>query len=138
MPRRAHRKLTRPQGWGNVACPDSPVRPTLPPVRTAPDKVAEAVSDPTHQQPSASGEEGGQELDFEQALAELEALVERLESGEQGLEQDLKDFERGIALARQCESRLKAAEQVVQKLVGEPGEEALQPFEKDQGDGERE
>jgi exodeoxyribonuclease VII small subunit len=66
---------------------------------------------------------------FEQAMAELEALVERLESGEQGLEQDLADFERGIALARQCEGQLKDAEQVVYRLVGEPGEERLDPFD---------
>jgi exodeoxyribonuclease VII small subunit len=64
-------------------------------------------------------------------MAELESLVERLESGEQGLEQDLADFERGIALARQCENQLKEAEQVVYKLVGEPGEERLEPLDEE-------
>ena len=66
---------------------------------------------------------------FEEALAELEALVTRLESGEQGLEQDLADFERGISLSRQCEKQLQDAEQVVYKLVGDSAEgEHLEPF----------
>lgn len=79
--------------------------------------------------------QGGEDLSFEQAMAELESLVERLESGEQGLEQDLGDFQRGIALARQCENQLKEAEQVVYKLVGEAGEERLEPFAAENGDG---
>ena len=81
-----------------------------------------------------SPDDSGQEaLSFEDAMAELETLVERLESGGQGLEQDLADFQRGITLARQCEGQLKDAEQTVYKLVGEAGDERLEPFE---GDGE--
>jgi exodeoxyribonuclease VII small subunit len=77
-----------------------------------------------------SADTSGQEaLSFEQAMSELESLVERLESGEQGLEQDLADFQRGIALARQCESQLKDAEQLVYKLVGDAGEERLEAFD---------
>lgn len=94
------------------------------------------MTEHSRQQDPGDGEETGQELDFEQALAELEALVERLESGEQTLEQDLRDFERGIALARQCEGRLKAAEQVVYQLTGEPGEESLESFDPDETNGE--
>ncbi|HKJ71306.1 MAG TPA: exodeoxyribonuclease VII small subunit [Gammaproteobacteria bacterium] len=87
-------------------------------------------------EPEQPAERSGPEaLSFEQAMAELEALVERLESGEQGLEQDLADFQRGIALARQCEGQLKEAEQVVYKLVGEAGEEQLAPFDEDAGEG---
>lgn len=67
-------------------------------------------------------------LSFEEALQELESLVERLESGEQNLEQALRDFERGIALTRQCETQLREAEQVVHKLVSEQGGEHLTPF----------
>ncbi|MFO0511674.1 MAG: exodeoxyribonuclease VII small subunit, partial [Gammaproteobacteria bacterium] len=40
--------------------------------------------------------------DFEKSLAELEALVERLEGGELPLEESLKSFERGVALTREC------------------------------------
>jgi len=66
------------------------------------------------------------DLSFEQALSELETLVERLESGSQGLEQDLSDFQRGIALARYCERQLGEAEQVVYKLIEESGGERLE------------
>ena len=55
--------------------------------------------------------------DFEQALAELEAVVERLEHGELPLEQALTQFERGMALARSCQDALKQAEQKVEILL---------------------
>ncbi len=67
--------------------------------------------------------------DFEKALAELEALVARMEQGDQPLEQSLKDFERGVALARQCQAALKEAEQKVQILTRDAGGERLEPFE---------
>lgn len=56
--------------------------------------------------------------DFEGALAELEALVQRLERGEQTLEQALADFERGVHLARGCQEALARAELRVQELLG--------------------
>jgi exodeoxyribonuclease VII small subunit len=46
----------------------------------------------------------GKTVDFEQALGELEAVVERLEQGELPLEEALKQFQRGIELARICQS----------------------------------
>ncbi|MFQ6021263.1 MAG: exodeoxyribonuclease VII small subunit [Acidiferrobacterales bacterium] len=55
--------------------------------------------------------------DFEAALAELEKLVEKMESGEQSLEDALKSFQRGIELTRTCQQALKHAEQRVEKLV---------------------
>ena len=67
--------------------------------------------------------------DFEKALAELEALVARMEQGDQPLEQSLKDFERGVALARQCQAALKEAEQKVQVLTRDADGERLEPFE---------
>ena len=57
--------------------------------------------------------------DFEQALAELEAVVERLEHGELPLEEALTQFERGIALARSCQDALKQAEQKVEILLAQ-------------------
>lgn len=54
---------------------------------------------------------------FQQAMTELEATVEKLESGEQSLEQSLADFERGVALARHCKQSLSAVEQKVQILM---------------------
>ena len=56
-------------------------------------------------------------LDFETALADLEALVEQLESGELPLEESLKAFEKGITLTRHCQSALKAAELKVKELT---------------------
>jgi len=55
--------------------------------------------------------------DFEAALTELERLVEKMESGEQSLEEALKSFQRGIELTRACQQALKQAEQRVEKLV---------------------
>jgi exodeoxyribonuclease VII small subunit len=55
--------------------------------------------------------------DFEQSMRELEALVERLEQGDLPLEEALKQFERGVALTRACQSALKAAEQKVEILM---------------------
>ncbi len=55
--------------------------------------------------------------DFEQCMAELEALIERLERGDLTLEESLKHFERGVSLARSCQTALKAAEQKVEILL---------------------
>lgn len=56
-------------------------------------------------------------LDFEQALRELETLVERLEQGDLPLEESLRHFERGVALTRECQTALKAAEARVELLT---------------------
>lgn len=66
--------------------------------------------------------------DFEAALAELEGIVARLESGEQSLEEALKSFQRGIELARACQQGLKEAEQRVEKLVQENNETKIVPL----------
>jgi len=66
---------------------------------------------------------------FEEALAQLEALVHKLESGELDLEQALGTFEAGVALAKLCSGRLEAAELRIRKLeesVGGPVERALE------------
>lgn len=67
--------------------------------------------------------------DFEQALAELEAVVERLEHGELPLEQALTQFERGMALARSCQDALKQAEQKVEILLARSMQAEPVPFE---------
>ena len=67
--------------------------------------------------------------DFEAALKELEALVERMEKGDIGLEESLKHFERGIELTRSCQRSLKEAEQKVRILLEKSGEAEIQPFE---------
>ncbi len=65
---------------------------------------------------------------FEESLAELEQLVERMEQGNLGLEESLKLFERGVQLTQSCQKALKEAEQRVQVLQEKNGEPTLQPF----------
>jgi exodeoxyribonuclease VII small subunit len=69
--------------------------------------------------------------EFEKSLAELEALVERMESGELSLEASMKQFERGIQLARTCQQQLKQAELKVQQLVQKNGDAKLENFTDD-------
>lgn len=59
--------------------------------------------------------------DFEKALAELEQIVERMEQGELSLDESLKQFERGIALTRNCQAALQQAEQKVELLLRKNG-----------------
>jgi len=56
-------------------------------------------------------------LTFEQALAELEQIVARLESGQAPLEDSIGMYERGAALKAHCEKKLKEAELKVEKIV---------------------
>ncbi len=56
-------------------------------------------------------------VDLEKSLAELETIVEQLESGEMPLDKSLKEFERGVRLSRECQGALKDAEQRVQVLM---------------------
>ncbi|MBC7203815.1 MAG: exodeoxyribonuclease VII small subunit [Pusillimonas sp.] len=56
--------------------------------------------------------------DFETALTQLENLVAQMEDGEMPLEKSLAAYERGVALAKRCQSLLDAAEQQVKVLQG--------------------
>ncbi len=62
---------------------------------------------------------------FEDALSELEGIVQTLESGEQSLEASLEQFERGVSLSRHCQESLSSAEQKVSKLLKD---DTLEPF----------
>jgi len=55
-------------------------------------------------------------LSFEQALAGLTELVEKLESGELPLEESVAAFEDGVKLSRRCEALLDQADQRLQVL----------------------
>ncbi|ASJ76067.1 exodeoxyribonuclease VII small subunit [Granulosicoccus antarcticus] len=61
---------------------------------------------------------------FEDALGELETLVESLESGDQSLESSLEQFERGVALSRFCQQSLSEAEQKVKILMDDTAEDS--------------
>jgi len=66
---------------------------------------------------------------FESSLIELEQLVEAMEAGELSLDDALKHFEKGIALATSCQTALQHAEQKVTQLLEKNGELVEKPFE---------
>lgn len=69
-------------------------------------------------------------INLEKSLANLETLVEELESGDLPLDQAMKKFEEGIKLTRGCQAALKDAEQKVEILLKSAGgEEALEKFD---------
>ena len=72
-------------------------------------------------------------INLEKSLAELEELVEELESGDLPLETAMKKFEEGIKLTRGCQTALKEAEQKVQILLKSAGgDEDLEDFNVDE------
>ena len=72
------------------------------------------------------------QADFETSIAELEKLVERMESGEADLDESLKLFKRGIELTRQCQQLLDNAQQTVELLSNPDDPDSAEPFESDQ------
>ncbi len=60
-----------------------------------------------------------EEVPFEKALEELEAVIAALESGKLPLEESLATYQRGAELLKLCESRLSAAQARVSVLEGE-------------------
>lgn len=68
---------------------------------------------------------------FEEALGALEDIVNRLDTGELGLEDALTAFEDGVKLVKQCQKTLTAAQQKVEILTENTSGEALAPFQTD-------
>jgi exodeoxyribonuclease VII small subunit len=69
-------------------------------------------------------------MSFESALKELESIVARLEQGEVDLEDSIALYERGQALKAHCETKLKAAESRLEKIVtGAKGAERAEPLD---------
>ena len=67
-------------------------------------------------------------LSFEDALSELERIVAELEQGDVSLDDALKQFERGINLVRNSQSKLEQAQQKVAILLNQNENAALSPF----------
>ena len=67
-------------------------------------------------------------MHYEEAINELESIVNHLEAGDLALEDALKQFERGIALARSNGSKLQKAEQQVSILMQQDTLAPLQEF----------
>ena len=67
-------------------------------------------------------------MSFEDALAELEGIVDKLERGDVPLEQSIAIYERGASLKNHCEARLKSAELKVEQIVqGAGGKVSTEP-----------
>jgi len=58
-------------------------------------------------------------LTYEQALGELESLIDRIEQGEIGLEESLSEYRRGAALLKRCRGILETAEQQIEELTAD-------------------
>ena len=71
------------------------------------------------------------EMSFEEAMAELEQVVAKLESGQAPLDQSIDLYERGAKLKERCEGSLKDAELRVNKIiVGKDGTaKGSEPFD---------
>lgn len=69
------------------------------------------------------------EMSFEEELLELESIVEKLEKGQLSLDESLLLFEKGIKLVRECNDKLKSAQQKVEQLIEENGELRTEKFE---------
>jgi len=63
-------------------------------------------------------------MTFEQAMKELEKIIDQLDGGDVPLEESITIYERGAALQKHCESKLRQAEMRVQKIVAGSGGEA--------------
>ncbi len=59
-------------------------------------------------------------MTYEQALGELESLIDRIEQGEIGLEESLNEYRRGADLLKRCRGILETAEQQIEELTADP------------------
>ncbi|MBM4099734.1 MAG: exodeoxyribonuclease VII small subunit [Planctomycetes bacterium] len=72
-------------------------------------------------------------LGFEEAVEELERIVERMEGGESSLEESLREYARGAALVRRCRQVLDQAEQRIESIGGAQLDAGAEP--RTQGNG---
>ncbi|MFP4097179.1 MAG: exodeoxyribonuclease VII small subunit [Alphaproteobacteria bacterium] len=74
-----------------------------------------------------------EKLSFEDALEELESIVRKLETGESPLEDSISAYERGTALKRHCEEKLKDAQVKIEKIsIAENGTINTQPLDREE------
>lgn len=62
------------------------------------------------------------ELSFEENLEKLESIVKKLESGEVPLDNAITEFTEAMKIAKECDEKLKTAEEAITKLVNKDGE----------------
>lgn len=70
-------------------------------------------------------------MKFEDALAELEAIVRELEDGKVKLDEAIEKYERGAQLKQHCEAKLNEAQARIEKITRTAGELATEPAELD-------
>ncbi|MCC7045403.1 MAG: exodeoxyribonuclease VII small subunit [Alphaproteobacteria bacterium] len=74
-------------------------------------------------------------MSFEDALAELEQIVRRLEDGKSRLDDAIASYERGAALKRHCEAKLREAQMKIEKIsLGPDGAVGAGPAGMDRGE----
>lgn len=66
-----------------------------------------------------------EDLSFEEALNQLEAIVKQLEENDVPLEKALNQYQKGIELSKICQQKLEEAEKTVAKVVNESGQEEV-------------
>ncbi len=66
-------------------------------------------------------------MSFEAALQELEKIVEKLDSGNVGLDQSIDIYTRGSLLKQHCDAKLRSAQERVDKIVNQNGSLSIQP-----------
>lgn len=67
-------------------------------------------------------------MSFEDALKDLESIIQKLESGEVALEESISLYERGAALKAHCDATLSAARERIEKIVeGQGGQPTTEP-----------
>jgi len=69
------------------------------------------------------------DMSFEEALAELRAIVERLESGESKLDEAIAAYEKGAKLKQLCEAKLRQAQLTVERISLGPDGPESEPFD---------
>ncbi|ERI08029.1 exodeoxyribonuclease VII small subunit [Aneurinibacillus aneurinilyticus] len=75
------------------------------------------------------------EVPFEEAMKQLEEVVQQLEAGDVPLEKAIALFQEGMALSKQCSEKLTDVEQKIEMLLEQEGEKIVVPFQLE-GDNE--
>jgi exodeoxyribonuclease VII small subunit len=102
---------------------------------------AQPMSKKTVKPPTQVNEQANQANDLpnlETSLDEITQLIDKMEHGEQTLEQSLNHFERGIHLIKHCQKILAQAEQKVQILMQNNGQEELTVYRENESDRDKE
>lgn len=69
----------------------------------------------------------GSSPSFEEAIGQVEQIIERIERGEQGLERSIADYERGATLLKRCREILARSEQRIQEIEADLSDAAQPP-----------